>query len=49
MPYRRVLWSLKRQKPDPLMVERSVDEVVLALGTVVACQAARRRAVGRGS
>jgi hypothetical protein len=32
MPYRRVLWSLKRQKPDPLMVERSVDEVVLASG-----------------
>ena len=32
MLYRRVLWSLKRQKHDPFMVERSVDEVALASG-----------------
>ena len=32
MPYGSVLWSLKRQKHDPFMVERSVDEVVLASG-----------------
>jgi hypothetical protein len=32
MPYGSVLWSLKRQKHDPFMVERSVDEVALASG-----------------